>query len=404
MFVANKDFTRSVNRYNILNSIRVAGQISRVELAAITGQSKALVTNITARLIKEGLIYEKEAAHSTLRGRKRTMLALKPDAVYAVGVKIADSQISFSLINMLAEIRHSLTIPVRTNTRSLDFISDLIEEGVRHCLKQGRLGPSEVAGIGIGVPGFVDMENRQCLWNPFYGREPFALHDHLQKALNLPVYLENDANAVTLAELWYGEGRNVNNFIVVTVEQGIGLGVVINGELYRGSNGFAGEFGHATVCPGGRQCRCGKKGCLEAYASETAIIETARKAGLEGRWQCDDPAQMALPDIRHLVLEDNPVVIDIFSQAGKMLGYGISGLIQIFNPSKVIICGEGVRCGSRLFDPMRQAVADTTNEEMLKNSEIVVQKWTDTDWARGAACLVLQEVFKSRVQFAGEQG
>lgn len=394
MAVADRELIRAINRFNIINTIRQAESISRVEISDITGQSRGTVTNITADLLKENLIFENKSEDSLVRGRKRVMLTLNPDAVKVVGVKVSDFQISFAAVDMKADILNSLIIPVRTNEKSLEFIAGLIEEGVHHCISQARLKLSDIAGIGIGIPGFVDASTGICYWSALSQKGEVSLKALVQRWSSVPTFLENDANTVTMAEQWFGEGRGVDNFLVVTVEHGIGMGIVVNGQIYRGDRGIAAEFGHMVLRPGGNLCRCGKKGCIEAYASDISILQIVQNACRRGECRCGDPESLTIEDVTRAALQGETLFRKIFHEAGEVLGLGLSGLIQIFNPARIIICGEGLRAGELLIGPLQETVRAHTNAEMMNCTQIIVQNWKDTDWARGAAVLVLQELFK----------
>lgn len=395
MQAANRELTKAINQFNILNTIRTAGQISRIEIAGLTGQSRAAVTNITARLLAEGMIVEKETLASGSRGRRRVMLALNPNAVYVAGVKLSAFQIGFAIANMQADLLSSLIVPVRIGERSAEFVADLIEEGIRHCVSQARLGMKDLSGIGIGTPGFIDSAKGATHWSPLYQNGDTNLKDLLQERFQITTHIENDANTVTLAQQWFGAGRGVGNFLMVTVEHGVGMGIVLNGQIYRGSRGIAGEFGHMVIRPGGELCRCGKRGCVEAYVADYKILEAAVNACKTSQWHCDDPTNLTIEDVTELARQGEPALQEIFKTSGQVLGQSISGLVQIFNPERIIIAGEGVRAGDLLFDPMRKAIKTHTSPEMFETVEITVQKWKDTDWARGAASLVLQELYKS---------
>lgn len=395
MAVANRDLIRSINQFSILNAIRTAGVISRVEIARVTGQSKASVTNITARLIEKGLIYEKKTVDSAQRGRKRVPLSLNPDAAYVVGVKLSAFRVSCAVTDMQAEVKSSIIMPVRTSERPVKFVADLIEEGIRHCVTEARLSLEKISGIGIGIPGFVDSRTGVCYWTPLYKTGDVPLKDLIQKRFKITTYIENDSNTVTLAHQWFGEGKGTDNFLVVTIEDGVGMGIVVNGQIYRGARGIAAEFGHVVVDPGGALCRCGKRGCVEAYTSNFSILKAAMLACETGKWDCDLDRDLTIEDVTNAAREGAPALRKIFSRAGYFLGTGLSGLIQIFNPARIIISGEGVRAGGLMFDSLQQAIRDHTNSELFEAVEIVVQKWRDTDWARGAACLALQEFYKS---------
>ena len=392
---ANREITKAINQFNILNTIRRSGLISRIEIAQLTGQSRAAVTNITAHLIKEGMILEKQTEPSGSRGRRRVMLTLNPSAAYVVGVKLSAFQLSFAVTNMQADIISSLTVPVRIRKRSAKFVTDLMEEGIRHCVAKAKLGMKMISGIGVGIPGFVDSRKGVAYWSPLYRQGNAYLKDLIQDRFKIPTYIENDANTVTLAEQWFGEGMGVDNFLVVTVEHGVGMGIVVNGQIYRGERGIGAEFGHLVIRPGGEPCRCGKRGCIESYVADYKVLEAGIKAAQEGLWKYEDISCLTIEDLTDIAGKGEPVLKEIFKHSGEILGLGISGLVQVFNPKKIIIAGEGVRAGSLLFEPMHKTIEMNTNKELFQSLEIIIQKWQDTDWARGAASLVLQELYKS---------
>ncbi|NNF98521.1 MAG: ROK family transcriptional regulator [Desulfobacteraceae bacterium] len=394
MVAANRELIRAINQFNILNAIRTMGTVSRVEIAEITGQSRASVTNITAKLIQEGLIYEQKTEDTSLRGRKRVLLALNPDAAFAVGVKLSSSRISCAVTNMQADIISSISMPVRVGKRPVKFVADLIEEGVRHCVDDAKLKLSEISGIGLGIPGFVNSSKGVCYWTPLYRKGDATLHDLVFQRLKINTYIENDANCVTMAHQWFGEGRGRDNFLVITIEDGLGMGIVMNGQLYRGARGIAAEFGHVVVEPNGIRCRCGKKGCIEAYVSDFSILNAAKEAMDEGIWHFAGNTDLTIYDVTRAAQDGEQCLMDVFSRAGSMLGLGLSGLIQIFNPSRIIISGDGVRAGSLMFDTMNRTFRMYANPDLYDSTEIIIHKWKDTDWARGAASLVLQEVYK----------
>lgn len=395
MVVANRELTKIINQFNILNTIRKIGPISRMEIAEITGQSRATVTNITARLIQENMIFEKMTETSSSRGRRRVLLALNPAAANVVGVKLSAFKVSFAVTNMQADVLSSLIIPVRIAKRSVEFVADLIEEGIRHCVDEARLSMEKISGIGIGIPGFIGGEAGVTYWSPLYRKGNTTIRSLIQNRFNIQTFIENDANTVTLAQQWFGEGKGLNNFLMVTVEHGVGMGIVANGQIYRGSRGLGAEFGHMVIKPGGAPCRCGKLGCIEAYVADYRILKAAEDACRSGEWRCKEISSLTIEEVTDIARKGNPCLQKIFERAGEVLGQGISGLIQIFNPEKIIIAGEGVRAGDLLFKPMKKTIKIHTSPEMYETLQVVVQKWEDTDWARGAASLVLQELYKS---------
>lgn len=397
MEAATRELSKKINQFNILNAIRKAKLISRVEIAELTGQSRAAVTNVTARLIKEKMIVEKSIETTSSRGRRRVLLSLNPEAAYVVGAKLSAFQVSFAVTDMQAGVLSSLIVPVRVGKRSIEFVANLIEEGIRHCVTEARLSMKKISGIGIGVPGLVDHAQGVAFWSPLYRRENSKLREMIQNRFKIVTHIDNDANTVTLAQQWFGEGRDVNDFLVVTIEHGIGLGIVVNGHLYRGFKGFGGEFGHFVIMPDGAPCRCGKHGCIEAYVADYRILQSAIDACKGGKWDCGTISHLRIETVTERAKEGEPALQQIFEKAGEILGMGISGLIQIFNPEKIIIAGEGVRAGDLLFNPMRATIEKQTMPKMIEDLQISIQQWKDTDWARGAASMALQEIYKSPV-------
>jgi len=393
MKAANRDFTRELNLFNILNSIREAGSISRVEIAEKTGQSKASVTNITALLIERGLIYEDQVESSTSRGRRRIMLMLNPDAAYTVGIKIAAFRLSFAVVDFVGQVKSTLSIPFRVGERSAAMLAAVAEDGILHCLEDARLKLEDLSGCGLAIPGFVDSASGTCYWTPIQNGSS-NIRDLLAQRLDMDVYLENDANSFTVASQWFGLGKGIRNFLVVTIEEGIGMGIVVDGKLYQGATGIAAEFGHMVIVPDGEPCRCGKLGCFEAYSADSGILQQARKL-LKRRKNGPDQDMLTIEEVTRWAREGDRGLRKIFQQSGEFLARGVAGLIQIFNPERVIITGEGVRAGDLVFDPMHKLLGKYLNREQANSTQILIQEWNDHDWAQGAAGFVLSEIYKS---------
>ncbi len=393
MKAANRDFTRELNLFNILNSIREAGSISRVEIAEKTGQSKASVTNITALLIERGLIYEDQVESSTSRGRRRIMLMLNPDAAYTVGIKIAAFRLSFAVVDFVGQVKSTLSIPFRVGERSAAMLAAVAEDGILHCLEDARLKLEDLSGCGVAIPGFVDSASGTCYWTPIQNGSS-NIRDLLAQRLDMDVYLENDANSFTVASQWFGLGKGIRNFLVVTIEEGIGMGIVVDGKLYQGATGIAAEFGHMVIVPDGEPCRCGKLGCFEAYSADSGILQQARKL-LKRRKNGPDQDMLTIEEVTRWAREGDRGLRKIFQQSGEFLARGVAGLIQIFNPERVIITGEGVRAGDLVFDPMHKLLGKYLNREQANSTQILIQEWNDHDWAQGAAGFVFGEIYKS---------
>jgi len=394
MAVANKKLMRAINRFKILHTIRAHKLISRVDITKATGLSQATVTGITASLIDEGLLLEKRPGESE-GGRPPILIALNPDGAYAVGVYLSISQINVVIIDLEATILASYEMPLRKQSYAPEAIADKVVQAVQECMWQANFSRNQISGIGIALPGLVDSHTGLIRFLPNYQWEKVNLRDMVQKKVGHPTYIENSANSLTLAEQWFGEGRGIDNFIVVTLEYGVGMGIIINGKLYRGHQGTAGEFGHTTVDPDGPLCRCGKKGCIEAFVGNNAILREAEAAAQKDEWKPNNPADVTIEEVVSAAREGAPCLRNIFAQAGRVLAIGLSNLIRIFNPAKIIISGRGVKAGDLLFDSMYKTIPQYISSRTNGDTEIVIKSWNQNAYARGSGTVVLQEIFKS---------
>ena len=198
------------------------------------------------------------------------------------------------------------------------------------------------AGIGIGIPGLVDSESGIIRFLPNYGWENIPFRDLFQKKIDIPTYIENSSNNLAIAEHWFGFGKGIDNFVVVTLQNGVGAGCIINGQLSRGYRGIAGEFGHLTMDPYGPMCRCGKKGCIEAYAGNNSLMRDAKNAALKGVWDKKKPERLTFEDLIEAVHAKEPEILKFYHKAGKALGMGIAHLITLLNPEKIFITGKSI--------------------------------------------------------------
>jgi len=401
LWTANRQLIRAINRSTVLNIIKSEGPVSRTEIGRISGLSPATVSEITADLIAEGLIYEKTAGDST-GGRPPILLALSQDAAYVVGLKLAEAHISAAMTDIEANILSTLTVPV-TGMRIVDQAVAALAGAVERVIGESSVPQERVTGVGIGLAGVIDAEGGTCRFSPILGWRDVPLKRLVEERIGIPVYIDNDVNTLAMAEKWFGAGQGVDDFLVVTVGRGVGLGIVVNGQFYRGTRGGGGEFGHTVLAPDGPLCDCGKRGCLEAHVADPALVRAAREAAAQGRLPGVDPAGLTVERVTELAQAGNEVLRGIFDQAGRALGMGIANLLNVFNPALVIVSGEGVRAGDLLFGPMREAVARCVFDGLGEDTQIIIQDWGDEAWAWGAASLVLQEIYRSPIHAKGPE-
>jgi glucokinase-like ROK family protein len=387
----NRDLIRAINRSHVLNAIKTYGPIGRAEIARRTSLSPATVTSISAKLISQDLVLEKSAGDSS-GGRPPILLIINPQGGYVVGIKLTETQAVCALTDLEASViaKSSMSLSGHDPAQVVDDLARMVVTFIR----QQRISKKQLLGVGVGLAGIVDAENGILRQSPIYGWGNVPLRDMLQGKLSVPVYIENDVNTLTLTERWFGHGQGIDNFLTVTVGRGVGLGIVVNGEFYRGQNGGAGELGHTTIDPDGPLCACGKHGCLETYVGDPGLIRAAQESAARGELST---SVHDIDELLELAQSGDPAVLQIFSRAGRLLGLGIANLVNLFNPKKIIISGEGTRAGEFLFGPMKESVQQNTMPGLFDPATVQIAPWGDDAWARGAAGLVLRELFESPI-------
>ncbi len=399
----NRDLIKEINRNLALNLIKSRGPISRTEIARLSGLSPATVSGITAEFIASGLVHEMAEGEST-GGRRPVLLRLNHRAGFVVGIKLMEQAVISALTDLDAQVLHHRITPLTTvhsagQPVNPEAILPVMIQAIEQTIAESQVERRRLLGIGVGLAGLVDGEAGICRYSPFFGWRDVPIAEPIAAHFGLPVYLENDVNTLTIAEQWFGYGHGVDHFVVVTVGRGVGAGIVANGQFYRGTLGGAGEVGHITLQQGGPLCDCGKRGCLEALASDPAIVREARAAIGRG-----EPT--ALAQVEPLTLEavlaaaeaGDGLAQRLLADAGRWLGIGIAALVNILNPELIIVGGEGVCAGEWRFGPMREAVRAYAFNSLADRLKIVVEPSGDETWARGAACVVLGELFKPPVQ------
>jgi predicted NBD/HSP70 family sugar kinase len=374
-----------MNEAVILGVIHDRGPIARTEIAAVTSLSPATVTGITQVLIGQGLVFEQEVAEST-GGRPPVLLSINRDAGCVVGIKLTESQVIAALTDLGADTLISRTIELgsdRSPEAVIEQIAGVVGELTADFLDR------QFYGIGIGLAGAIDRRAGICRFSPFLHWRDVPLRALLERRIGCPVVIENDVSALTLAERWFGLGAGMTDFVVVTLGRGVGLGMVLDGRLYRGGKGAGGEFGHLSVDANGPLCDCGKRGCLEALVGEQAL--THQIADAFG-------PEVSLAEGANLARSGEATAQEIFNRAGEILGIALASIVNLLNPTRVIVGGEGVHSLDLLLDPMRSSLETHCFDGLYDDLELIVEPWGDDAWARGAAGLVLDELFHARLE------
>jgi transcriptional regulator of PTS gene len=396
------DSVRAANVGLVLDTLRRYGPISRVEISQRLELSRSTVTEITARLLNHGLIgvaNDAPTAEQTsgARGRPRVGLSLNPKAAYAVGVRIAISQITVSVTDFVCDVVGSSVLHFRSARQAPEVVADVVEDAVRRAVVDCGLDLSDISAVCAGVPGVVDSASGICYWSPAFLRTPVPFASLLSERLGIPVVIENHTTPLATAEQMFGSAQDVDNCAIVTLGHGVGLGLILGGSIYRGAHGFASELSHTKISVGGPICECGQQGCLEAHVGFLALLRNAGEA-LTGTVS-DDPRlrQRKVMELIDMAKAGDPHMREIFENFGRDVGRGLANLSGIIDPSRVIFSGPNIAAADIWLEPMRRALFENARAPMEGRIDFVLAERDDSFWARGAAALVLHQLYRSPV-------
>jgi predicted NBD/HSP70 family sugar kinase len=377
-------------RQQVFELVRASGLIPRVQVAKDLDVSPATVTTISSELIEAGLIEEVAAPRDGEPGRGRPAVALgvRAKAHRVAGMKLSDREHTAVIVDFAGNLIADDAIPRQPGPMSLSEILDAIEALLtRVCAKAG-MDRGALAAVGIGVPGFVDSAEGVALWSSVLAERSVPLAAAASVRLGLPVTIDNDANLVALAELWFGAGRSLPDFAVVTIEHGVGMGFVMNHRIYRGAQRVGMELGHTKVQLDGALCRCGQRGCLEAYIADYALAREATTALNWGHKE-SQPINVLLESLYDHAKAGNVTAKSIFRRAGRYLAVGLSNVVNLFDPSLIILSGERMRYDYLYAAETLDEMDNLTINTGRPRPPIEIHAWGDLLWAHGAAALAL---------------
>lgn len=392
----NQDYStpaavRAHNLSYVLNLIRDRGTITRAELMETTHLSATTISALVNVLIDSEFIHEAGIGVSS-GGRRPMVLQFNYNARYLLGVDMGNTHVTAVLMNLAGQVMDSQTRHFDVMNRVSEAI-ELIRSVIFQLITHNGIHIEDLLGLGWTVPApLVDDQTGEFItyYMPAWRGVLPALK--LQPYFpDLPIFMENDANAAAVAEKWWGSGRGADNLVYIKLGTGIGAGLVINGEIYRGFSGTAGEIGHTTIEANGRLCRCGNHGCMESYIGLPGIMLDAR-AGLvnDPRW-ADILDQINVRNVIQEARDGNPVCRQVIVNAGRYLGIGIANLLNIFNPGLVILGGELVAAGEILLHAVQESVKERTIPFDSHIEKIIVGELGSDAVAIGAATIVLQK-------------
>lgn len=378
-----------VNRTAVLARLGGHGPASRADLARELDLSPALLTQLTRDLLRDGLIEELDQATSK-GGRPARMLGLVSRNLTALGVKVAPDHVAMVEVGIDGEVVRSATVPFEAlSPLATNSLVALVEDFI------AAAADTRLLGVGVGLPGTVAQQGIGIVDSTQLGWNQVPLGEILRRALELPVVVENNVNALSAAELLFGQGRSYDDVLVVTVGNGVGAGLIADGTLVRGRAGGAGDLGHVPMREDGPLCQCGNRGCLEAIVGQGALVNDARSIRLIG-------AAETIDDLRALADSGNTDAEEIFAHAGHTFGRALAGAINLFDPEIVVLLGEGVQAWAHWAPSFEKALRNALVPGK-RGTPVVVESWQDDRWAQGAAALVLATPFDAE-GIAGEQG
>ncbi|MDE2783446.1 MAG: ROK family protein [Gemmatimonadota bacterium] len=375
-------------------------EVSRAEVARHTGRSRSTISDAVARLLNTGLVEEVGSGQSR-GGRRPILIGFRDDAGVILGVDLGATHVSVILTDLRGSVLawRDRGYPVRTDPGGA---GKLVVELCRNCLAEWNGDGGLLMGIGVAVPSPVDPESPDRVLERIHpawrGR---AILDRLDAAFGAPVFVDNDANLGAVAERWWGKALGVDDFLYLKVATGVGAGLMIGGEIYRGSTGVAGEIGHIVVDPRGPECVCGSHGCLATFVGTQALIERTRVL-----LRTSPPSALANRDLDIKIIEDaalseDPVALRVVHEAAHHLGIALAGVLNLLNPGSVVIGGSLARAGDRLLVPLREAVLRRTLVTSAAAAEIVVSELGPHATALGAATHVLVAALANPALFPG---
>ncbi len=372
----------------ILGLLGTRGPTSRADIARALDISPATVTQLTKTLIARGLVTELDHAPSQ-GGRPARLLGLVRTGIGAIGAKVTANHVAIVDVELDGTVRSTTSHPFNPDAPdALDALGHILGSAVDD-------HPGNLLGVGIGIPGSVDSQASGVVDAPTLGWTDAQVGPVLRSALGVPVLVENDVNTLAVADRLYGEGRDHNTYLVVTIGRGIGCGVVVDGALYRGAAGGAGEIGHLPITMDGPLCGCGARGCLEAYAGEDALVRQALERGVIG-------PRGTVAGLRQAADTGDATAREIYREAGTRLGRALAGVVHTLDPEILILLGEGIDAWQH-WEPGFEASFRGHLVPSRRGLPFVVEPWDESKWALGAAALVLASPFDS-TGATGDQG
>lgn len=383
----NQQLVKQINKSLVLEKVMNEAPISRAFIAQQLGLNKGTVSSLVSELIEERLVFETGRGKSS-GGRRPVMLTFNKNAGYSIGIDLGVNYILSILTdlkgNIIKEIYQHIT------ERDFEIVYQYLKTSIKELIISTPDSPYGIVGIGVGVPGIVNNHGEILIAPNLHWRN-INLKEIIEKDFNIPVVIENEANAGAYGEKLYGAGKDYKNMIYVSAGIGIGVGIIINGELFTGAHGFSGEMGHSTIVVNGKKCSCGSEGCWERYASEKALLEEVEKRNIL------DSKQVSIEKLIDAAESGNENVIEIFYEIGKYLAVGINNIINTFNPEQVIIGNRLSMLRKWIDKPLQEYIKAHTTQYLQEDLSIRFSALNKHSVPIGVSAISIENFLKTRI-------
>jgi glucokinase-like ROK family protein len=385
---ADQIYVRKVNTAIVLETLRKLAPLSRAEISNRTGLNRSTVSSIVQILLDNKLIRETELQEDRV-GRPGMSLTLNPLGGFAVGLEINVDYVGGILVDFNGQVRHQLRVDCLPQENRDQILNKVIDLGRVMFEQASQLGVT-VFGIGIGLPGVIDIHKGSLVFAPNLGWRDTPIQKIIYDQFNVPVFIENEASCAALGEYRYGVAQEVTDFIYLSGGVGLGGGIMLSGELFRGSLGYAGEIGHTVIYQDGNPCSCGRRGCWETYVGSDVIL---------GKYKIsinsETPIHLEFDDLVQAAGRNDPTVMSILRETAVHLGVGVVNLVNIFNPALIVLGGELSCIGEWVIPKISEMIIDQALTGNLEPLPVRASQLGSDACLKGAVSLVLDELIRN---------
>ncbi len=380
----------------IIQLLYLEGNKSIPDIGRATGMSIPTITRTINELIDEELVLD-NGIGASIGGRRPNLYLLNPEARYVLGIDMGRFATRISILNLNRQTLSSDGIIV-SELENDENIVDKIYQKSRELIANTGIDYRKLIGVGVAFPGLIDSKSGMSQTYKNFSDRP--LYKFFEDKFDLPVFVDNDARVMALGESYFGLAQGKENVLCLNIGAGIGLGMILNGKLYRGNSGFAGEFGHFEVEPEGKLCICGKRGCLETVASGSAIAKRAQIGMANGmisilaRLTDNNPDRIDAETVVKAAQLEDQYAIGLLSEMGEQLGKGVAVLINIFNPEIIILGGKIGMAENYIIDPLQLSLNKYAISRIKRDCQIVTSKLREKSALLGAFALVIEKIFE----------